>query len=114
MLTGYIIYVILLGDILTSSVATEPNMGLIFVGNIFGAGLLAYIYNRWASISTFNTGAMAGLVIGLLMGLYFDIMMLSTTSMLTTNGAILDVIGTGVMFSITGGVVGLVLGKLAS
>ena len=114
MLLGYIVYVMLLGDVMTSSVSKDPDMGLVFAGHLFGSGLLAYIYNRWANISTFSTGAVAGLVIGILVELYFVLIMMGTTTMFTTNAAVTDIIATGVIFAIAGGVIGIVLGKLSS
>ncbi len=83
----------------------------LILGNIAGGMLLALIFGRWGSISTFATGAKAGAVIGLLMALYYDLVMLGTTNLMTLNGALVDVLANVVVMGIVGGVVGWFLGR---
>lgn len=78
----------------------------------FGLGfLLAIIFGRWASISTFATGAKAGAVIGFLMTFATDMIMLGTSHLMNTTGAVIDIVAGTVAMAITGGVVGWWLGR---
>ena len=110
---GYLIYDLLLSDMMTHDASLpKADILMIFIGNLFGAGLVTYIFDKWAGIKTFATGATAGLVIGLLMALYMNFIMIGTTSLLDLQTALVNAVASGVMFAITGGVIGLVLGKL--
>ena len=81
------------------------------LGNLALGFLFALIYGRWANISTFKTGAIAGAVIGLLWGLSFDLMMYSMSTLYTLTGVAIDVIAFAVMCALVGGIVAWWLGR---
>ena len=116
-LLGFLFYVALFGSFFeanqgsaTGVMKENPMFIGIIIANLITAFLLAYIFNRWAGISTFTTGAAAGVIIVGLMTLSFDLMMYSTSNIFNLNGALLDVVIMVVIGAITGGVVGWILG----
>ena len=120
MVLGFLIYVVLLGDLfsdmgISDEFMKDPDMLMIFLGNVAGALLLAYTYSKWASISTFKTGAQAGAIIGLLISLYAGLIQYGTTVISTSvTPYLLDAVVSAVLWGVGGGVVGLVLGKTSS
>lgn len=118
MLTGFVIYVLLLPTLFTDMgvsadiMKEQPDMIMIFLGNIAGALLLAHVYNHWAQITTFMTGAKAGAIFGLLISLYSGLIQYGTTTISTSvTPYLVDAIVGALLWAIAGGVVGLVLGK---
>ena len=118
-LLGWIIYGMLLMKFFEANAgsATGVNRGetdmvwwALILGNLGMAALLTYIYGRWAGIKTFTTGAMAGAMIGLLLGVSYDFIMYSTTNLMNMTGTIVDIVVTIVMMALVGGVVGAALG----
>ena len=120
-LLGWLIYGMLLTDFANAYPELKPEtvaditrtpmvMWAMVVGNLVFGLLLAIIFGRWASISTFAAGAKAGAVITVLMALAYDLMMYSMLKTMTLNGAFLDPLISGAIGAITGGVVGWVLG----
>lgn len=81
------------------------------IGHLGFGFLLAIIFGRWASISTFSTGAKAGAMIGFLFSFANDFIMLGTSHLMNTNGAIIDIVAATVSMAITGGVVAWWLGR---
>ena len=81
------------------------------VGHLAYGYLFALIYGRWASISTFATGAKAGAVIGGLFGLTADMILYGSTHVTTLTGALVDILVMVVTGAIVGGVVGWWLGR---
>ena len=85
----------------------------LIVGNLVLAFLLAYIFDRWATIHTFVGGMKGGALILLLLDVYFQMMFLAFMKMHTSYiPVIADIIGTTVMGALAGGVIGLVLGMM--
>ena len=89
----------------------EPRMIGWVLSSLTWALLLAIIYTRWASISTFGTGLIAGAVIGLLTALTFDFNFYAMTNLATMPGYLLDAVVYAVMSGLVGGVVGWTIGK---
>ncbi len=117
-LLGFLFYGVLLAKFFAANEGTAqgvmketPTWWALILGNIFTAMLLSLIFERWASIKTFSTGAQAGALIGGLMGLGFDFTILGTSNISTVSGTIVDVIVLTVMSAIVGGVIGVVLGR---
>ena len=99
----------------TSSAMKDPmDWWALILGNLIWALFLAYVFSRWASVSTFMGGLKAGAVIGLLVTLAFDLTIFGTSDMMDLTGTLVDPIVNTVMTGITGGVVGWVLGMGAS
>jgi hypothetical protein len=89
---------------------SEPYMLFIFLGCLFYAFAFALIYNRWGNISTFNLGAKAGFLIGLLWTLSMNFFMYSSGSSLDSDFLLLVAID-AVSAAIMGGVIAVVIGK---
>jgi len=114
---GYLIYVVLgfhamNGPSVESVAATEINIPAIILMEILYATLIVIIFDRWAQIKTFSTGAQAGLIIGLFLGALPALEGLATTTGLTDiTGVITGAITFGVRFAVAGGIVGWALGR---
>ena len=90
-----------------------PDLPFLILGNLVAAFLLAYIFDKWATIRTFVGGLIGGAVIWFIIALYFQLMFAAFMRMSTSYvPAVADVIGTTIVGAITGGVVGLVLGMM--
>ena len=85
-------------------------MLFILLGCLLYAFAFALIYNRWANIRTFNSGAKAGFLIGLLWTLSMNFFMYSSGTSLDSNFLLLVAID-AVSAAIMGGVIGLVITK---
>lgn len=90
----------------------EEDMELwaIFVGGLAQSVLLALIFSRWASISTFKSGAIAGAWLFLLMGLAINMYMYGSMNAWTLTSVLVDPIVGAVQGAIAGGVIAWVLG----
>ncbi|MFN0216019.1 MAG: hypothetical protein ACKVT2_17300 [Saprospiraceae bacterium] len=90
---------------------TDFIMWAMALSNLVYGLLLAVIFSRWANISTFKAGAIAGAVISFLIVLSFDLSMYSMFTLWTGGaGLIIDPLVNGACGAIIGGVVGWVLG----
>ena len=107
-LLGFLFYGLLFTDLHPGD--SEPYMVFIILGCLFYAFAFALIYNRWANISTFNLGAKAGFLIGLLWTLSMNFFMYSSDSSLDSNFLLLVAID-AVSAAIMGGVIALVICK---
>lgn len=117
-LLGFLVYAVLLENVFALPPETEQviqkqpmAMWAMVMSCLVWAFLLAMIYARWAGISTFKTGAMAGAVIGLLVSLSVNLSMFSMYNFVTIPALVADCLANGVITGITGGVVGWVLGR---
>lgn len=115
---GFITYGLLTGNFFEAHQGSAigvmkdpPDMIHLFIAHIFAGLLLAIIFGRWAGIKTFVTGAKAGAIIGLLMALFFDLMMYSTSNISDLTATLVDPIIVAINFAVGGGVVGWILGK---
>lgn len=110
-LLGWLIYGIIFADTFPQPEEGTNNLILIFVACLVFSLFIAYIYSHWAQIKTMATGAKAGAIIGLFLGLNWNIwgiiMGKGDLQML-----LLDTVLSVVMTAITGAVIGMVLGKL--
>lgn len=117
-LLGFLFYGVLLAKFFAANEGTAqgvmketPTWWALILGNLFTGLLLALIFERWAGIKTFATGAQAGALIGGLMALGFDFTLLGTSNISTVTATIVDIIVVTVMSAIVGGVIGVVLGR---
>ena len=81
----------------------------LLLGNFAGAGLLTYIFLKWAHISTFKSGLRAGAAIGFLMTLSWDMIGYGTGNMLNLQATLLDVVIGTIMTAVVGAAIGAVL-----
>lgn len=117
---GFLFYGLLLADFFSNNMGSatgvmradnEMQWGPMVIGHLAWGLLFAYIFMKWATISTFNTGAKAGAVIGLLVAVTFDMINLGTTHVGTMTSALVDIVVMTVISAVVGGVVGLMLGR---
>lgn len=120
-LLGFVIYGLILDPMVM-----KPNMntfpGLIYetpiwapliLANLVSAFLLAYIFDKWASISTFVGGVQGGAIVWFLISLSYQLMFMAFWNLSKNyTPAIADVLGALVMGAIGGGVIGQVLGMM--
>jgi uncharacterized membrane protein len=72
--------------------------------------LIAYIFQRWAKFDKFITGLTAGLLIGFLLALSYDLYFLASMHMFSKSALIVDVIASTVITGIVSAVIAWVLG----
>ncbi|MBK7342172.1 MAG: hypothetical protein IPJ06_03040 [Saprospiraceae bacterium] len=83
----------------------------LIVGNLLFGFFYAYLYGRWANITTAATGAKAGGIIGLITAASWDLTMYGTTNIMSLNGALIDIVASAVVSAIIGGVAAWMLGR---
>ena len=119
-LLGWLIYGMLLMDFYGNNAGSASGVmraedemiwWALILGNLFQAYLLVYIFGNWANITTFSDGLKAGAIIGLLMGLAFNFTMYGTSNIMNMTSALVDPFVAAVMMGITGGVIGVMLGR---
>jgi hypothetical protein len=120
-LFGFVIYGLILDNMVM-----KPNMnafpGLmnetpvwvpLILANLVSALLLAYIFDRWASISTFVGGVQGGAIVWFLTSLSFQLMFVAFMNLHKNYiPVVADVLGSTVLGAICGGVIGQVLGMM--
>ncbi|OZV68082.1 hypothetical protein [Winogradskyella aurantia] len=111
-LLGWLFYGILLADFFPQPEESSATMVYILLGCIMYGLFISYVYNRWAQISTAATGAKAGAVIGLFMGLYYNFFNLAMQPETTAQMAVADVGISIVMTAIVGAIIGAINGKM--
>lgn len=120
-LLGWVIYGVVLDPMVIKPnmieyaglVRDPPGMIALILANLVNAFYLAFIFDKWAGIRTFGGGVKGGAIVMFLVGLTFQLMMMSFMN--TTKNYIpmvADLCGSTVLGAIVGGVVGLVLGKM--
>lgn len=122
---GFVIYGLLLGPMLMEPnlhkytgaagdlMKDPPSMIPLVLANLTFPFLVALIYERWASIRTFATGAMAGAVIFFLTTLYVGFSFFAFFRLYKNYTPLLaDLVGSIVLGALVGGVIGLVLGLM--
>jgi hypothetical protein len=114
---GFILYTLVFKSMLAdacpgmASTQKDPNMLALVIGNLATGTVLAYIFERWAKISTLATGAMGGAVVGALVGLSFDCMMMGTSTTIDSWGCVcLDVVIGAILWGVAGAAIGWFLG----
>lgn len=118
-LLGGLFYGKLLKDVMTSWEGTDPikmkempDMLPLVFGNMFMGFFIAYVFSKWAQISSFKSGLIAGAIIGLFIITSFDLTMFGISNTLNATGMIMDIALNTFMLALVGGVVGLVLGMI--
>lgn len=119
-LLGWLLYGFLLMDFYTNNTGSASGVmradddmiwWALILGNFFQAYLLVYIFGNWANITTFSDGLKAGAIIGLIMGLAFNLTMYGTSNIMNMTSTLVDPFVSTVMMAITGGVIGVMLGR---
>ena len=119
-LLGWLVYGMLLMDFYANNAGSATGVmrtedefiwWALILGNLFQAYLLVYIFGNWANITTFSDGLKAGAIIGLIMGLAFNLSMYGTSNLMNMTSALVDPLVSAFNMAITGGVVGFMLGR---
>ena len=123
-LLGWLIYGMLLGMLLPEMFGmpegSEPgatSLLWIFIANLAVGLLLAYVFSRWANISTPMGGLMAAMVIGLLLAVCFDSYVMAFPEMytedhqMTIGSMIVDVIASTLITMGGGATIGWYFGR---
>lgn len=119
-LLGWLLYGMLLMDFFMSNTGTATGVQrdesemvwwALALGNLCMAYLLVYIFGKWANVTTFSGGLQNGAIIGLIIGFAFDLTMYGTSNLMNLTATLVDPLVTAVMMGVTGGVIGMVLGR---
>ncbi len=116
---GWLVYGILLGDLMTmpegfSNIEyseDEFRISYMIMSCLAGGFFLAFIFMKWAGISTFKTGAKAGAIIGLFISFMVGTSMVSMYEFALMANTLWDMLGSAVTLGITGGIIGWFLGR---
>ncbi len=113
---GFLVWDVLLGDyIVAPACVARSEEDFVFWAMVLSclvwAFMLAYVFEKWASISTWKTGASAGLTLGLLIAATVQFANHAMMSSTTLTVVALDVLATGAVSGIVGAVVGWWLGR---
>ncbi|HMC00146.1 MAG TPA: hypothetical protein VKN14_03815 [Flavobacteriaceae bacterium] len=111
-LLGWLFYGMIFKDTFPQPEEHSNTMIMIFLGCLTFGLFVAYIFTKWAQITTLATGAKAGAVIGLFIGLFYNFFNMAMDSSATFELMALDVVIGIVMSAIVGAAIGLVNGKL--
>ncbi len=112
-LLGWLFYGILFKDFFPPAQETTDTMVFILLGCLAMGFFIAYIYAKWAQISTFKTGATAGLAIGLFMGLIANFFSKGMDNSIGYDRMGIDIAISLVMTAVVGGVIGALIGKFS-
>ncbi|HZW62794.1 MAG TPA: DUF1761 domain-containing protein [Flavobacteriaceae bacterium] len=112
-LLGWLFYGMLFKDSFPQPEENPNTMIFIFLGCLTYSLFIAYIFAQWAQIKTLATGAKAGAVIGLFMGLCYNFFNFAMSPDWTTQLFFLDTAISVVMTGITGAAIAMVLGKVS-
>jgi hypothetical protein len=95
-------------------VTGEMNVTMIVLGSLVGSLFIAYIFAKWAHISNWKTGIQAGAVIGLFLGLYYDLYnnVMRPTADIDWQTVGLDILITIVITALTGAAIAFVIDKM--
>jgi hypothetical protein len=111
-LLGWLFYGMIFKDSFPQPEESSNSMVMIFLGCITFGLFMAYIFTKWANISTAVTGAKAGAIISLFISLAMNFFNMAMDSTSTFQTFALDVAIATVMGAIIGAVIGVVNGKL--
>lgn len=111
-LLGWLFYGILFKDFFPQPEASTQMMIFILLGCLTYGLFIAYIFTKWAQITTAGTGAKAGAVLGLWLGLFYNFFNIAMMPEATYEMAALDLGITIVSTSIIGAIIGTINGKL--
>ncbi len=119
-LLGWLLYGMLLMDFFSSNAGSAIGVSrsesemvwwALIGGNVLQAYFLVYVFDKMNNVKSFMAGLKAGAVIGLILGLGFNLTMYGTTNMMNLTGTLVDPLVSMVMMGITGGAIGMVMGR---
>ena len=111
-LLGWLSYGIILADFFPQPEVSTKTILFILLGCLTFGLFLSYLYNRWAQISTAETGARAGAFIGLFLSMLYNFFKMATQQEITSEMFATDLGITIILTAITGSVIGGINGKM--
>lgn len=112
-LLGWLFYGILFVDFFPEQPdESSQTMLMIFLGCLTYGLFIAYIFTKWAQISTAKTGLKAGAIVGLFTAIYFNFFNIAMANGATYEMFAMDTVITMVSTAITGIVAGAINGKM--
>ncbi|WP_282044138.1 hypothetical protein [Winogradskyella flava] len=111
-LLGWLFYGILFVDTFPQPQEGTNAMLFITLGCLAFGFFISYIFNKWAQITTLATGAKAGAVIGLFMGLITICFGMANQAEVDYQRFGLELVISIVMAAVVGAIVGLINGKV--
>ena len=115
---GALIYGVLLKGTMSKMAAAagdcmiaEPGMALVAVATLVQAFLFTLLLHK-LNANTFSKGLIAGAWVGFLIVLMYDIWFKASFPFFNISFAVADILGSTTMAALSGGVIGLVLGKV--
>jgi len=98
-LLGWLMYGIILIDFMMANSGVPaslhkpmPDMLPLVIANLSWGFLFAIILGKWSTGLSIATGAMRGALIALLVGMFMDLAMYATTTMINMNALIADLL----------------------
>jgi hypothetical protein len=114
---GWLVWGILLKDFFDANtihyeglMLMPPRLGTMFIGNLAMSWLIAYIFDHWANIRTFQGGFMAGLIISFALSLNVDMFMYSMMNLMTLTVIIVDILVSTIFGAVISGIIAAMLG----
>lgn len=113
---GWLLWGILFNDLMPTGIKaveraeSDMIMWALAVANLLWGILIAYIFVQWANISTWQSGAIAGAVIGFFTTASFDLGYFAMTNLFTLQELAIDVALNTLWVATIGAVVGWWLG----
>ncbi len=86
-------------------------MSFMILGSLAYGALISFIFNKWAGISTWATGAKAGAIIGFIAALWMNFFMYSGMAEVNYQSFALDIVLNILIGAIVGAAVAMVSGK---
>lgn len=91
----------------------EVILPMILVADLLLGLLLAYVFDKFASVRSFSRGAWLGMLLALAFALNYNMIFSATTNMTTPITSFADICISAFSGALGGGVIGLILGKLS-
>ena len=111
-IVGWLLYGILFKDSFPQPAESPHSMILIALGSLTFGLLIAYIFVKWAQISSVASGLKAGAIIALFLSLYYNFFYMAMSEEVIYQMFALDLALSIVMGAIVGAIVAMVNGKL--
>ena len=111
-LLGWLFYGLIFVESFPQPEESSNTLIMIFLGCLTFGLFLAYIFTHWTQITAVSTGAKAGAIIGIFMGLYFNFFNMAMNTEAKNQLFALDVGISIIMTAITGAIIALINGKL--
>ena len=116
-LLGWLVFGLVLMNFYTNNsihyeglMKTEPTLILIFLSCLVMSFFMAFVFNSWAGFKSFGKGLYGGFIIGIFIGLSYDLSFLAMMNLYSVKVMVVDVLANGVTNAIIGGVIAWILG----